>query len=126
MFKKQDGGGDFKEIETVIGSSVKVKGNFHGKGNIIVEGTLEGNLKTEGNVLIGDNAKITASIEAKNIKVGGKINGNVKCQGYLEVGSSAKIFGDVECSTISIEKGAQINGKYTMANRSNETISKDA
>ncbi len=115
MFKNQDKGGNFKEIETVIGPTIKVKGNFHGKGNIVVEGILNGSLKTEGNVLIGNNAKITASVEAKNIKVGGEIQGNVKCGGYLEIEASAKIMGDVECETISIEKGAQINGKYSMS-----------
>lgn len=115
MFKKENQGGESKEVETVIGPSVKVKGNFHGKGNIIVEGILEGSLKTAGNIFVGENAKITANIETNDIEIAGEINGNIKAEGYLEIKSTAIITGDVDCKTVSIEKGAQINGKYSMS-----------
>lgn len=114
MFNKQMQGGDFKGFETVIGPSVKVKGDFHGMGNIIVEGVLSGTLKTSGNLTVGEKAKITASIEAKEASIAGEIRGNIKTRGYLEISSSAKIFGDIEASVLSIEKGALINGKCTM------------
>jgi cytoskeletal protein CcmA (bactofilin family) len=116
MFKKQDSGGEIKEAETIIGPSIKVKGNFNGQGDIVLEGTLEGSLKTQGNVFVGDQAKVSASIEAKNVNVGGEIHGNIKTQGYLQVRASAKITGDLECAIISVEKGAIINGKCSMGN----------
>ena len=114
MFKQSEEKANFKEVETVIGPSVKVKGNFHGQGNIIIEGVIEGSLKTGGNVFVGDKAKITASIEAKEAKIGGVINGNIKVKGYLELVASAKVIGDLECATLSVEKGATINGKCIM------------
>ncbi|MDD4333315.1 MAG: polymer-forming cytoskeletal protein [Patescibacteria group bacterium] len=119
MFKKQEEGGSFKEVETIIGPSVKVKGNFNGQGNIIVEGIIEGGLKTDGNVLIGDSAKITANVEAQEMRIGGEVNGNVKAKGYLEITSTAQILGDIECSALSVEKGAIINGKCTMGGIAN-------
>ncbi len=115
MFNKQMQGGEFKDFETVIGPSVKVKGDFHGMGNIIIEGILSGTLKTSGNLTIGEKAKVTASIEAKEAKIGGEIKGNIKTKGYLEISSSAKIFGDIEAPILSIEKGAIINGKCVMS-----------
>jgi len=114
MFKKQDAKEGFKEVETIIGPSIKVKGNFNGQGNIIVEGTIEGSLKTKSNVFIGDQAKITANVEAKEARVGGEIKGTIKARGYLEIVSSAKIIGDIECSSLSVERGATLNGKCTM------------
>lgn len=120
MFKKQDEQENFKEVETIIGPSVKVKGNFHGQGNIVVEGILEGSLKTSRSVFIGDKAKISASISAKEARIGGEINGNIKLSGYLEIVSSAKVFGDVECSSISVERGAIINGKIIMTREREE------
>lgn len=107
-------GGEFKGFETVIGPSVKVKGDFHGMGNIIVEGILIGTLKTSGNLTVGNKAKITANIEAKEATVAGEVKGNVRVKGYLEIVASAKIFGDIEASILSIEKGALINGKCVM------------
>ena len=46
MFNKENKLEKFKDAETIIGASIKVKGNFQGQGNIIIEGSLEGSLKT--------------------------------------------------------------------------------
>lgn len=114
MFNKQEQGEALNEFETVIGPSVKVKGDFNGQGNIIVEGIIEGSIKTNGNLEIGKTAKITASVEAKEAKIGGHVTGNVKTKGFLEITASAKIFGDIETSGLSIERGAVLNGKCVM------------
>lgn len=105
---------DFKEVETIIGPSIKIKGDFHGMGNIIVDGCVNGSLKTNNNLKIGEKAKVTANVEAKEAKIGGEIKGNVKIKGYLEITSTAKIFGDIEANSLSIERGAIINGKCSM------------
>lgn len=114
MFNKQAQGGVLNEFETVIGPSVKVKGDFNGQGNIIVEGVVEGNLKTNGNLEVGKTAQITANVEAKEAKIGGQISGNVKIKGFLEITATAKIFGDIQATGLSIERGAIFNGKCAM------------
>jgi cytoskeletal protein CcmA (bactofilin family) len=115
MFNKEhQSANGFKDAETIIGPSIKVKGNFHGQGNIVIEGIVEGSVKTISHLLIGNKAKITAQIEAKEAKVGGEVTGNVKVQGFLEITSTARIFGDIEAGEVSIEKGAVVNGKFTM------------
>jgi cytoskeletal protein CcmA (bactofilin family) len=113
-----------REVETVIGPSVRVKGEFNGNGNIIVEGDFEGNLKTTNGLYIRDKAKVTANIDAKEAVIGGMVSGNIKIQGYLEITSTAKINGDIECSNISIAKGAILNGKCVMTNKAAEKIIK--
>lgn len=102
-------------METIIGPSVKVKGNFHGQGNIIVEGVLEGSLKTQSTLVIGDKAKVSATVEAKEAKIGGEVTGNIKVGGYLEITATAKINGDIEASSLSIARGAILNGKCAMS-----------
>lgn len=114
MFNKQTQGGALNEFETIIGPSVKVKGDFNGQGNIIVEGVVEGSLKTNGNLEVGKTAQITANVEAKEAKIGGQIAGNVKIKGFLEITATAKIFGDLEAAGLSIERGAIFNGKCAM------------
>ncbi|PIV51940.1 hypothetical protein CO115_04815 [Candidatus Falkowbacteria bacterium CG_4_9_14_3_um_filter_36_9] len=114
MFKKQNEETLIKDAETIIGPSIKIKGDFFGKGNIIVEGILEGSLKTSSGLYVGDKAKITAAIEAKDAKIGGEVKGNIKIKGYLEILATAKINGDVEALGISVAKGAFINGRLTM------------
>lgn len=111
MFNKENRPEKFKDAETIIGPSIKVKGNFHGQGNIIIEGNLEGSLKTEANLFVGDHARIVANIEAQEAIINGEIKGNVKVKKYLAIGKTAKIFGDLQYGEISVDKGGIINGQ---------------
>lgn len=115
MFNKDNNEMSYKEAETIIGPSIKVKGNFHGQGNIIIEGVVEGSIKTSNFLLIGTKAKVTANVEAKEAKIGGEIHGNIKVDGYLEIAATAKIFGDIEANKLSVEKNAILNGTCRMS-----------
>ncbi len=114
MFNKDNRSEKFKDAETIIGGSIKVKGNFHGQGNIVIEGHLEGSLKTNASLFIGEKAKIVADIEAQDAIINGEVYGQIKVKKYLSLGATAKIFGDVEYSQISVEHGAIINGQLTV------------
>ena len=113
MFKEEKGKAG-SSIETVIGPSVKVEGDFAGQGDIIVQGIVLGNLKTKGHLDVGPDAKITADVEASSAHIAGEISGNITIKENLELESTAKVKGDVEVSLLSVEKGAQINGKISM------------
>ncbi len=104
-----------KDIETIIGSSVKVEGTFVGAGDIVVDGHVAGTLKTNKNLRIGTRAIIKADVEAANIIVGGEIRGQVKCGGKIELLPTAKIFGNVETQAIAVAHGAVLHGKVTMS-----------
>lgn len=126
MFKKDGKFENFNEAETIIGESVLVKGNFESNGNIIINGSLEGEIKTKGSVLVGEKSSINANISAEEMMVKGKINGNLSILGYLAIGETAKILGDIECSQISIEKGAEINGNVSINNLKNKNEKKNS
>ena len=115
MFNKPNQGGEaLNEFETIIGPSVKVKGDFNAQGNVIIEGTVDGSLKTVGNLEVGEKARVNANVEAKEARVGGEISGNIKIKGFLEVTATAKISGDIQAGALSIERGAIFNGKCAM------------
>jgi len=114
MFSKDSKLDKFKDAETIIGASIKVKGNFQGQGDIVVEGTLEGSLKTDSSIFIGDQAKIIANIESKDCIVNGEIHGNLKIKNYLAIGATAKIYGDIQYNELSIEKGGIVSGQLSV------------
>lgn len=111
MFSKEKKLERFKDAETIIGVAIKVKGNFHGQGNIIIEGSLEGSLKTDANIFVSEKAKVVANVEAKDLVVNGEIKGNIKVKNYLSLGGTAKISGDIQYGELSVEKGAIIVGQ---------------
>lgn len=103
-----------REMETIIGPSVKVDGNFHGEGNVTVEGVVQGTLKTNHDLTVGNSAKIKAEVEANNLYLSGEIRGNVKVTERAQLTSSARIFGNIETKLLSVEEGAVISGKLAM------------
>ena len=101
-------------VETVVGPSVHVEGNFNSKGNIIIKGSVAGSVKTIRHLRVEEGAKVVASVEAESAEVAGAIKGNVKVKGTLELTSSARIKGDVQAATIIIASGAALHGKCSM------------
>ncbi|PIU10967.1 hypothetical protein COT27_00285 [Candidatus Kuenenbacteria bacterium CG08_land_8_20_14_0_20_37_23] len=110
-------------VDTIIGPSVSVDGNFKGEGNIIVEGELRGSLKTNGFLKASDSSLIVATISADSAEISGQISGNIKIKNNLDVKETAVIEGDIETKTISIAYGAIINGNVKM--KSERVIKKD-
>lgn len=100
-------------FETVLGSSSVLEGKLKTEGNIRLDGIFTGTLDISGNVLVGENAKIDADIEAKNISIAGAVRGNVSGN-KVQLLRSARVWGDITANTITTEEGAFIEGKITM------------
>jgi len=126
MFKSEENKRLNKDdIETIIGHTVKLEGDFVGDGDVIVEGIVNGNIATNKFLRVGENAQINAEISAQNAFISGEVNGNLKISNKLEVTSTAKIKGDIEAAQISIETGAIFNGKCQMSSatiEANESV----
>ena len=103
-----------KSIETIIGPSVKVEGDFKGEGDLIIEGVLIGSLKTKNNLKIGTNAFVQANISANNAFISGRVKGHIAVKGKLELSGTAIILGDIKAQVLSIESGAMVKGNIDM------------
>ncbi len=114
MFQRE-GSHDGGDVETIVGATVKVDGNFVGAGDVTVEGQVAGSLKTSKNLRVGEGAVVKADVEAANIWVAGEIRGHVTCKGKIEIAASGKIFGNVDTQSIVVAHGAVLHGKVAMA-----------
>lgn len=104
----------FDKAETIIGPSVLIKGDLESKGNVLIQGNLEGKIISKGHLKADKGSQITADIEAASADVAGTTKGNLKVKGSLIIRAKAKINGDVECGAISIEEGGILKGKCDM------------
>ncbi|PIZ96844.1 MAG: hypothetical protein COX80_00390 [Candidatus Magasanikbacteria bacterium CG_4_10_14_0_2_um_filter_33_14] len=102
------------QVETVVGPSVVVEGDFVSEGNILVKGTVSGNVKTGRLLTVEEGAKILANVKAGEAIISGEVQGNVKVDGKLELTSSARLLGDIICETLVIDAGALLQGKVSM------------
>lgn len=83
------------------------------KANVRLDGTFTGTLEIEGNVLVGETAKITADINAKNISIAGAVRGNVIGK-KVQLLRTGRIWGDIHATALTTEEGAFIDGKIAM------------
>lgn len=102
------------DIETVVGPSVVVEGDFASEGNILVKGTVSGNVKTARLLTVEPGAKIMANIKASDAVIAGEVRGNVKVDQQLELTASARVLGDIQCQVLVVAPGALLQGKIAM------------
>lgn len=114
MFNKNHEEMSSKKLETIIGPSVKVEGNFKGEGDLLIDGILIGSIETENNLRVGSGAVIEATIKANNAYISGKVKGNLVIKGKLDVAGTAVILGDIKTQDLSIESGARLMGRIIM------------
>ena len=103
--------------ETIVGHSVKIEGDLVSEGDIKVDGTVSGKIRTSKNLFIGPTAKINADIESGSATVAGIIDGNVKTNGLLVILQTGHLTGDINCRQLAIEEGAYFIGNCTMSEK---------
>jgi len=102
------------DVETVVGPSVNVEGDFSSEGNIIVKGSVAGSVHTSRHLSVEMGARIMANVRAGSAMIAGEVRGNMKIKESLELASTARVLGDIEVKTMVMEAGAIICGKISM------------
>ncbi len=109
------------EVETVVGPSVNVEGDFASEGNIIVKGMVSGSVRTSRHLSVEPGAKISANVKAGSARIAGEVKGNMKVKETLELTSTARIVGDIEVKVLVMEAGALVSGKVQMPGLESES-----
>lgn len=101
-------------VETIIGKNTELKGTIISQGTVRIDGKLEGELISSGDVVVGETGVIQAQIKAKNLTVAGEVRGNVDISERLDLLATAKLFGDIKIKVLTIEEGAVFRGASEM------------
>ena len=107
-----EGAGD---ISAFVGKGVEFKGTITYSGTIRIDGYLDGEIHTDGVVLIGEEAVIQAKITAGTIVCKGKVTGDVVAKECVKLRAPAVINGSVKTPVLSMEDGVLFNGALEMA-----------
>lgn len=108
------------QADTVIGTEVQVKGNLHNKGSILVNGHVEGEIKSDENVTIGETASVSGPIIAKSILISGKVTGTIEAHERMEIDPTGVVNGDIKTKTMIVREGAIFNGTCIMDRQTKE------
>ena len=108
--------------ETIVGTSVTLKGNMKSDGDITVDGNVNGEIKTKGMVSIGPNANVIANVKAKKVTVAGIVQGNIEAIERLTITETGRVYGDIVANLLSISAGAIFTGKSAMVEKVKQPI----
>jgi cytoskeletal protein CcmA (bactofilin family) len=113
--------------ETIIGAGVVVHGTLESESDVIIDGELDGSVKTGGNVTIGVNAHVKANVEGANVTVAGVLTGNVNATGEAVIRETGSVKGDIRAIGIAISSGGVFIGRSIMeaAPRLEESVISD-
>ncbi|OQW98409.1 MAG: hypothetical protein BWK74_04620 [Desulfobacteraceae bacterium A6] len=106
----------FSKSASLISRNSRIEGDITGKENIIIEGSVKGSIKIDGNIFVGASGVVEADVEADNISIQGNISGNVAARGQLDIQPSGRISGDISARSIDIKEGASFEGRSRMMN----------
>lgn len=96
-----------------IGAEAQFSGNIATKGDLHIDGSIEGDVTCQSLVL-GEQGSVRGNIRADTVKVGGAVIGTIDARS-LSIDRTARIEGDLRYETVAIENGARVEGRVSLA-----------
>ncbi len=94
-----------------IGADVTIKGDVSASADLHVDGRVEGDIPC-ASLVQGETSTIEGSIEAEIARLSGRVTGSIRAR-ELVILRSARVEGDVHYDALTIEQGAQVDGRFS-------------
>ena len=102
---------DDLSINTIIGPGTSVSGDIDSAGFTRVDGSVMGDVKARGRIIIGERARMKSSVNGTMITVGGVVFGNVFASERLIILSTGLVMGDIVTRRIQADEGCLVHGR---------------
>src|SRR6476619_1310293 len=101
--------GPSKLVPSIIGEDLMITGNVTSKGEIQVDGEIQGDVQC-GSLLLGDKSQITGCVLAEDVVVRGRVLGSIRGL-RVTLQAQSHVEGDIYHQSLAIEQGAYFEGK---------------
>lgn len=95
---------------SVLGSDLTIKGDIKASADLHIDGNVEGDIACTS-LVQGETSKVIGAVEAESARLAGTVEGSITAR-ELVILKSAKITGDVFYDALTIEQGAQVEGRF--------------
>ena len=95
---------------SVLGSDLSIKGDIKASADLHVDGNVEGDIACTS-LVQGETSHVTGAVEAESARLAGKVDGSITAR-ELVILKTARITGDVFYDALTIEQGAQVEGRF--------------
>jgi len=104
-----------EEVIAFMGRGTEFKGVItYQRGTIRIDGRVEGEVITQGTLIIGESAEIHAEISAGTVISSGKVIGNITATEKTQLLPTAVLEGSVKTPVLIVEEGVTFNGQCAM------------
>ncbi|HEV7135399.1 MAG TPA: polymer-forming cytoskeletal protein [Steroidobacteraceae bacterium] len=104
-----------QRIDTLIGKSVRVRGDLEFAGGLHLDGQVAGGVRADSqepaSLSVSDSGSIEGPVEVTDLILHGTVRGDIVARGRVVLGASARVEGNVYYGVIEMTLGAQITGK---------------
>ncbi len=102
------------ENYTYLGKEVNIKGKAQFEGTVRIDGHFEGEIDTEGMIIIGEHAIVKGTIRGGTVINGGRLEATVTATNKVQLLKSSVFIGDVYSPSFSMEEGVYFQGRCDM------------
>ena len=95
---------------SVLGTDLTITGNIAASADLHIDGTVEGDI-TCASLVQGETSTIRGGINAETARLAGRVTGSITAR-ELVILRTARIEGDVHYDALTIEQGAQVEGRF--------------
>ena len=98
------------EPASVLGASSFVRGRVVGEGDLLVLGTVEGEVSLQGTLSIGRGGAVRGEqCEARDVSVEGELTADVTAEGTIVVLAGATVRGRLRAGSVRLHEGASVS-----------------
>jgi cytoskeletal protein CcmA (bactofilin family) len=95
---------------SVFGADIAIKGDVNASADLHIDGKIEGDVNCTS-LVQGEASSISGAVRAESARLAGTVKGSIDAT-ELVILRSARIHGDVHYDTLTIEQGAQVDGRF--------------
>ena len=99
---------------------------FHGRlqvsGTIRIEGKFQGDIQTDGDVIIGPTGQAKTDIVTAKVVVAGTFIGNIQATEEVYVAQTGKVLGSITTPKLTLEPGVITSGNVTITQDQPENV----
>lgn len=101
----------------LIGNGTDIIGDITSNGDLRIDGSLKGTIKSSGKVVVGSTGRVEGEIICQNADLSGEVKAHLKVYELLSLKANAVVTGDIITNKLAIEPGAVFTGACTMGNQ---------
>ena len=101
-------------ISTILGKETNFHGILEFHKPLQINGNFEGEIKTDGILIVGSGAQIKANITADTVIVDGEVFGNIIAYSRLEMLNNGRVYGNIKTAKLQIADGVVFDGNCEM------------